>query len=60
MFENLRCTKEGLSSEDVNRRLEIFGQNKLEEKKVMLFEFFCFFVFVFPFSEISVSDYSFV
>ncbi|XP_020548158.1 plasma membrane ATPase 2-like isoform X2 [Sesamum indicum] len=33
VFENLRCTREGLSSEDANRRLEIFGQNKLEEKE---------------------------
>ncbi|XP_022865740.1 plasma membrane ATPase 1-like [Olea europaea var. sylvestris] len=33
VFENLRCTKEGLSSEDAQRRLEIFGQNKLEEKE---------------------------
>ncbi|KAK4488465.1 hypothetical protein RD792_004229 [Penstemon davidsonii] len=32
VFENLRCRKEGLSSEDANRRLEIFGYNKLEEK----------------------------
>ncbi|CAA0828448.1 ATPase 11- plasma membrane-type [Striga hermonthica] len=33
VFENLRCTREGLTSEDANRRLEIFGQNKLEEKE---------------------------
>lgn len=33
VFENLRCTKEGLSSEDASRRLEIFGHNKLEEKE---------------------------
>ncbi|KAL0377506.1 UNVERIFIED_CONTAM: Plasma membrane ATPase 1 [Sesamum radiatum] len=33
VFENLRCTREGLSSEDANRRLEIFGHNKLEEKE---------------------------
>ncbi|KAL3810628.1 hypothetical protein ACJIZ3_000678 [Penstemon smallii] len=33
VFENLRCRKEGLSSEDANRRLEIFGYNKLEEKE---------------------------
>ncbi|XP_073150019.1 plasma membrane ATPase 1-like [Henckelia pumila] len=33
VFENLRCTREGLSSENANRRLEIFGHNKLEEKK---------------------------
>ncbi|CAA2983662.1 plasma membrane ATPase 1-like [Olea europaea var. sylvestris] len=33
VFENLRCRKEGLSSEDALRRLEIFGYNKLEEKE---------------------------
>ncbi|KAL2528773.1 ATPase 4 [Forsythia ovata] len=33
VFENLRCRKEGLSYEDANRRLEIFGHNKLEEKE---------------------------
>ncbi|KAL3629311.1 ATPase 11, plasma membrane-type [Castilleja foliolosa] len=32
VFENLRCTKDGLSSEDASKRLEIFGQNRLEEK----------------------------
>ncbi|CAA3008051.1 ATPase 11, plasma membrane-type [Olea europaea subsp. europaea] len=33
VFENLRCRREGLSSEDALRRLEIFGYNKLEEKE---------------------------
>ncbi|KAL6520348.1 ATPase 11, plasma membrane-type [Orobanche minor] len=33
VFEHLRCTREGLSSEDANTRLGIFGQNKLEEKE---------------------------
>ncbi|KAK6123272.1 hypothetical protein DH2020_042986 [Rehmannia glutinosa] len=33
VFENLRCTKEGLSSEAAQERLAIFGHNKLEEKK---------------------------
>lgn len=32
VFEQLRCTKEGLTSEEGNNRLEIFGFNKLEEK----------------------------
>lgn len=32
VYENLRCSKEGLSSEDAAKRLEIFGYNKLEEK----------------------------
>ncbi|TYJ99111.1 ATPase 11, plasma membrane-type [Cucumis melo var. makuwa] len=33
VFENLRCSKEGLTSEAAEERLKIFGHNKLEEKK---------------------------
>ncbi|KAF7845051.1 plasma membrane ATPase 1 [Senna tora] len=33
VFEHLKCTKEGLSSEQVKERLDLFGYNKLEEKK---------------------------
>ncbi|KAJ8643450.1 hypothetical protein MRB53_005198 [Persea americana] len=33
VFENLRCSKEGLTSEAADERLTIFGHNKLEEKK---------------------------
>ncbi|KAL5772791.1 hypothetical protein ACOSQ2_012715 [Xanthoceras sorbifolium] len=33
VFEQLNCTKNGLSSEEGQKRLEIFGPNKLEEKK---------------------------
>ncbi|PWA44897.1 P-type ATPase [Artemisia annua] len=32
VYENLRCSKNGLTSEDARRRLEIYGHNKLEEK----------------------------
>ncbi|CAN8268392.1 unnamed protein product [Cochlearia groenlandica] len=32
VFEQLKCSKEGLSSDEGNKRLEIFGANKLEEK----------------------------
>lgn len=32
VFTQLKCTKEGLSSEEGRKRLEIFGANKLEEK----------------------------
>lgn len=32
VYENLRCSKNGLTSEDAKRRLEIYGHNKLEEK----------------------------
>ncbi|KAJ8638179.1 hypothetical protein MRB53_012446 [Persea americana] len=34
LFKQLKCTKEGLTSEDAANRLQIFGPNKLEEKKV--------------------------
>ncbi|KAL8521644.1 hypothetical protein ACS0TY_011970 [Phlomoides rotata] len=33
VFEQLKCTKEGLTSEEGENRLKIFGPNKLEEKK---------------------------
>ncbi|XP_068652690.1 ATPase 11, plasma membrane-type isoform X1 [Aristolochia californica] len=33
VFQTLRCNKEGLTSDNALRRLEIFGHNKLEEKK---------------------------
>lgn len=35
VFEHLKCTKEGLSSSEGAQRLQIFGPNKLEEKKVI-------------------------
>ncbi|KAI3684341.1 hypothetical protein L6452_33564 [Arctium lappa] len=33
VFETLKCTREGLTTEEGNRRLAEFGPNKLEEKK---------------------------
>ncbi|KAK1389509.1 Plasma membrane ATPase [Heracleum sosnowskyi] len=33
VFEQLKCSKDGLSSDEGAKRLEIFGPNKLEEKK---------------------------
>ncbi|KAH7544680.1 plasma membrane ATPase 4 [Ziziphus jujuba] len=33
VFEQLKCTREGLTSEEGVNRLHIFGPNKLEEKK---------------------------
>ncbi|CAL4897379.1 unnamed protein product [Urochloa decumbens] len=33
VFENLRCSREGLSTQQAQQRLEIFGPNKLEEKE---------------------------
>ncbi|KAI5647488.1 hypothetical protein M9H77_33493 [Catharanthus roseus] len=32
VFDHLKCTREGLSSDEVQKRLELFGYNKLEEK----------------------------
>ncbi|XP_073150729.1 plasma membrane ATPase 4 [Henckelia pumila] len=33
VFEQLKCSREGLSSDEGNTRIQIFGPNKLEEKK---------------------------
>ncbi|XP_030468805.1 ATPase 8, plasma membrane-type-like isoform X2 [Syzygium oleosum] len=33
VFEQLKCTREGLSNAEGEKRLQIFGPNKLEEKK---------------------------
>ncbi|KAG6539115.1 hypothetical protein ZIOFF_004268 [Zingiber officinale] len=33
VFEQLKCTREGLSSEEGSNRIQLFGPNKLEEKK---------------------------
>ncbi|KDP28822.1 hypothetical protein JCGZ_14593 [Jatropha curcas] len=33
VFDHLKCTKNGLSSDAVQERLDLFGHNKLEEKK---------------------------
>ncbi|KAK9142087.1 hypothetical protein Syun_011487 [Stephania yunnanensis] len=33
VFENLKCTREGLRSNEVKECLQLFGYNKLEEKK---------------------------
>jgi len=32
VFKQLKCTKEGLTSAEGEKRLQIFGPNKLEEK----------------------------
>ncbi|KAF5725856.1 hypothetical protein HS088_TW23G00586 [Tripterygium wilfordii] len=33
VFEQLKCTREGLTEDEGSKRLQIFGPNKLEEKK---------------------------
>lgn len=35
VFENLRCSREGLTTQAAQERLAIFGHNKLEEKRVL-------------------------
>jgi H+-transporting ATPase len=37
VFENLRCSRGGLTSEQAQQRLQLFGPNKLEEKEVRFF-----------------------
>lgn len=39
VLEKLKCTTAGLTSDEVQKRLEVFGHNKLEEKKVC-----CYFI----------------
>lgn len=36
VFESLRCTRDGLTSEEGQKRVEIFGPNKLEEKEAII------------------------
>ncbi|KAK2993932.1 hypothetical protein RJ640_012910 [Escallonia rubra] len=33
VLENLKCDRKGLSTDEVQKRLDVFGYNKLEEKK---------------------------
>ncbi|XP_073105066.1 plasma membrane ATPase isoform X2 [Elaeis guineensis] len=43
VFQHLKCTKEGLSSQEGANRIQFFGKNKLEEKKESkLFKFLGF------------------
>ena len=37
VLENLRCSREGLTTVVVEERLVLFGQNKLKEKSVFFF-----------------------
>ncbi|KAG5564172.1 hypothetical protein RHGRI_000384 [Rhododendron griersonianum] len=40
VFKQLKCTRKGLSTEKGEKGLQIFGFNKLEEKKAQLFNSF--------------------
>ena len=37
VFEQLKCSRAGLTSDEGASRLQVFGPNKLEEKKVLFF-----------------------
>jgi len=37
VFEQLKCSRAGLTSDEGANRLQVFGPNKLEEKKVCFF-----------------------
>lgn len=34
VFQNLKCNPEGLTSDEAQARIVVFGPNKLEEKEV--------------------------
>lgn len=53
VFENLRCSANGLTTEAANERLAIFGHNKLEEKEVPALSRFLVFVPLFGSKEIA-------
>lgn len=42
VFAQLKCGKEGLTTAEGEKRLQIFGFNKLEEKKVFKSKIFQF------------------
>jgi len=42
VFEQLKCSRQGLTSEEGQKRLQIFGPNKLEEKKARYQSLFLF------------------
>ena len=37
VFEQLKCTRDGLTADATQERINIFGYNKLEEKQVIRF-----------------------
>lgn len=41
VLDKLKCTEEGLTSDEVERRLQVFGHNKLEEKRVLIYVIRC-------------------
>lgn len=46
VFQLLQCSEEGLSNEEAQRRLELFGPNKLEsEEQNPILQVFCLLAF---------------
>lgn len=43
VFRELNCSKEGLTNEEGQKRLQVFGPNKLEEKEAIIINSFIFF-----------------
>jgi magnesium-transporting ATPase (P-type) len=64
VFDNLRCRREGLTSEQAQQRLAIFGPNKLEEKKVplscLLSQFACLSIFLLLLVVLSIKKKTFL
>lgn len=58
VFEKLKCSKEGLKSDEVEARLSVFGYNKLEEKKVSepYFSFFFYGTFIYQLFHKAISS----
>lgn len=57
VFEQLKCSKQGLTTEEGEKRLQIFGPNKLEEKKVNeKLESLIWVCLVWPHKNIVISD----
>ncbi|XP_074291555.1 plasma membrane ATPase 4-like [Silene latifolia] len=51
VFEQLKCTREGLTSDEAAHRLELFGPNKLEAEKENIFlKILCFIIWYNPLS----------
>lgn len=46
VFRELNCTKEGLTNEEGQKRLQVFGPNKLEEKEAIINSFIHYFFFL--------------
>jgi H+-transporting ATPase len=55
VFTFLKCSKEGLSSNEAQARAAMFGPNKLEERKVIIDPIYYFLMFYLLFFIVSQS-----